>query len=333
MKPKGAFLALTIFLITNVIHAQDIALVIHGGAGNIYKEYIPDSLEQQYREKMNEALLTGYYILNNGGRSIDAVKAAINILEDSPLFNAGKGAVFTNAETNEMDASVMDGATLNAGSVAGVKHIMNPINAAIEVMNHSPHVMLTGDGAEEFARSRGVELVGENYFYTEKRFLQLQEIKKREENQGMDFHLENYYKFGTVGAVALDREGNIVAGTSTGGMTNKRYGRVGDSPIIGAGTYANNKTCGISATGHGEYFIRSVVAHDISALMEYKGMAIQEAADLVIHEKLLKLGGEGGVVGLDAKGNVMMSFNSNGMFRGFIRDGQEPQVLIFKTGE
>jgi beta-aspartyl-peptidase (threonine type) len=198
-------------------------------------------------------------------------------------------------------------------------------------MNNSPHVMMTGEGAEIFAKYRGIELVDEKYFYTEKRYQQLQKARDREQQQGMDFPREANYKFGTVGAVALDRARNIVAGTSTGGMTNKKYGRVGDAPIIGAGTYANNSTCGISATGHGEYFIRSVVAHDISALMEYKELSIQEAADKVIHDKLIKLGGEGGVIGLDAKGNIMMSFNSNGMYRGFIKQDGNPQVQIFKA--
>ena len=327
-----AILATSVILIfTNTAFTQQVALVIHGGAGNIYKEHIPDTLEDQYQTKMKEALLAGYEILRQGGQSIDAVKAAINIMEDSPLFNAGKGSVFTSAATNEMDASVMDGRTLNAGAVAGVKHIKNPINAAIEVMHFSPHVMLTGEGAEEFAKSRGLEIVDEKYFYTEKRYQQLQMLKDREKAQGRISLSEDDYKFGTVGAVALDKSGNIVAGTSTGGMTNKKYGRVGDTPIIGAGTYANNQTCGISATGHGEYFIRSVVAHDISALMEYKDLAIQEAADVVIHEKLKRLGGEGGVVGLDAKANIMMSFNSNGMFRGYIREDGIPQVFIFKS--
>lgn len=328
---KLFLVSLIVLFVAQGIIAQEVALVIHGGAGNIHKKYLPDSLETQYKDKLNEALLAGYEILNKGGESIEAVKAVINIMEDSPLFNAGKGAVFTNAGTNEMDASIMDGSTLNAGAVAGVKHIKNPIDAAIEVMNNSPHVMMTGEGAEIFAKSRGIELVDEKYFYTEKRYQQLQKARDREQQQGTDFLREANYKFGTVGAVALDKTGNIVAGTSTGGMTNKKYGRVGDAPIIGAGTYANNSTCGISATGHGEYFIRSVVAHDISALMEYKELSIQDAADKVIHEKLIELGGEGGVIGLDASGNIMMSFNSNGMYRGYIKQDGKPQVLIFKT--
>ena len=329
MHQKRFTIFLILMFLSQMIFSQDIAIVIHGGAGNIYKKYIPDSLEEEYRKKLEEALNAGFTILENGGNSIEAVKKTINILEDSPLFNAGKGAVFTNANTNELDAAIMDGATLNAGAVAGVKHIKNPIDAAIAVMNKSPHVMMSGDGADKFARSQGIEMVDNEYFYTDKRHKQLQKAKAKESNsQGYLFEKE--FKFGTVGAVALDKNGNIAAGTSTGGMTNKKFGRIGDSPIIGSGTYANNKTCGISATGHGEYFIRSVVSHDISALMEYKGLDIQEAADVVIHDKLKSLGGEGGVIGLDADANIMLSFNSNGMFRGFIKEKGKAEVLIFK---
>ncbi len=328
---KLIFILLMIFYCSSIGFSQHIALVIHGGAGNIYKENLPDSLENLYRQKMEEALNTGFALLSQGGTSLDAVRATIKVMEDSPLFNAGKGAVFTNEGTNEMDAAIMDGASLNAGAVSGVRHIKNPIDAAIEVMLHSPHVMLSGSGAEDFAKSRGVELVDPEYFYTEKRYQQLLKAKQAEsQEQGSTDQPNKEYKFGTVGAVALDIHGNIVAGTSTGGMTNKRYGRIGDSPIIGAGTYANNKTCGISATGHGEYFIRSVVAYDISALMEYKGLNIQSAADVVIQDKLTKLGGEGGVIGLDAEGNIMFSFNSNGMFRGFIKALNQPNIFIFK---
>ncbi len=323
-----------LWLITCKSAAQDVALVIHGGAGNIYKSSISDSLENLYREKLSEVLTAGFNILNRGGTSLEAAKTCINLMEDSPLFNAGKGAVFTNAGTIEMDASIMDGATLNSGSVAGVKHIKNPIDAAIEVMLNSPHVMMVGEGAEAFAKTRGIKLADSSYFFTEWRYQQLLKAKEMEpKTQGSLMETGHIYKFGTVGVVALDKNGNIVAGTSTGGMTNKKFGRIGDSPIIGAGTYANNKTCGISATGHGEYFIRGVIAYDISALMEYKGLTLQKAADLVIHEKLMQLGGEGGVIGLDAKGNVMMSFNSNGMFRGYIKEVGQPQVLIYKTEE
>jgi beta-aspartyl-peptidase (threonine type) len=324
------FVILTYFTCLSTLQGQDIALVIHGGAGNIYKKYLPDSLEVQYRAKLRQALEAGYAVLEQDGSSMDAVKTAINILEDSPLFNAGKGAVFTNSGTVEMDASVMDGKSLNAGSVAGVKHIRNPINAAIEVMRNSPHVMMTGTGAEAFARLQGLRMEDSSYFYTEKRHNQLLRAREKEKQQGMQ-GMDYQYKFGTVGAVALDKEGNISAGTSTGGMTNKRYGRVGDAPIIGAGTYANNNTCGISGTGHGEYFIRSVVAHDISALMAYAGLPLQQAADKVIHQKLIELGGEGGVIGLDADGNIMMSFNSNGMYRGYIKERGQAHVFIFRN--
>lgn len=327
-------LILFFFIAIHFSHSQEIALVVHGGAGNINKKNMSDSLEQLYHNKLSEALSAGYEILFDGGSSLEAVQYAINIMEDSPLFNAGKGAVFTSAETNEMDASVMNGRTLNAGAVAGVKHIKNPINAAIEVMNNSSHVMLTGEGAEAFAKSGGIEIVDSSYFYTERRHKQLLKVKERESSKQGNLKVRGFnYKFGTVGAVALDKYGNVVAGTSTGGMTNKKFGRVGDSPIIGAGTYANNKTCGISATGHGEYFIRAVVAYDISALMEYKNMSIQQAADKVIHEKLVELGGEGGVVGLDVKGNIMMSFNSNGMYRGFIKQKDKPNIYIYKNEE
>ncbi|MDZ7604852.1 MAG: isoaspartyl peptidase/L-asparaginase [Cyclobacteriaceae bacterium] len=318
-------------IFSNGLNAQNVALVIHGGAGNVTKENIPDSLEIQYRNVMTKALNLGYDILNRGGSSQDAVKAVINIMEDSPLFNAGKGAVFTNAGTNELDAAVMDGATLKAGAVSGVRHIKNPIDAAIAVMSNSQHVLLYGVGAEEFAKSQGITMVDSSYFFTQKRFDQLKKAREKEESdQGFNYTQHPDFKFGTVGAVALDLNGNIFVGTSTGGMTNKRYGRIGDTPIIGAGTYANNNTCGLSATGHGEFFMRAVVTHDISALMEYKGLSIQEAADVVIHEKLVKMGGEGGVVGLDTLGNIMMSFNSAGMFRGYIKKDDQPVVLIFR---
>jgi len=323
----GVFVLMHIF--SSGLNAQNIALVIHGGAGNVIKENIPDSLEIQYREVMAKALILGYDILKKGGSSQDAVQAVIHSMEDSPLFNAGKGAVFTNAGTNELDAAVMDGVTLKAGAVSGVRHIKNPIDAAIAVMEKSPHVLLYGEGAESFAKNQGITMVDSSYFFTQKRYDQLKKAKEQE-GQGYNYTKNPDFKFGTVGAVALDQNGNIFVGTSTGGMTNKRYGRIGDSPIIGAGTYANNNTCGLSATGHGEFFMRAVVTHDISALMEYKGLSIQEAADVVIQEKLVKMGGEGGVVGLDARGNIMMSFNSAGMFRGYIKEEDKPVILIFK---
>jgi L-asparaginase / beta-aspartyl-peptidase len=315
-------LSIFFFLVLN-IHAQEkpIALVIHGGAGTILKKHMTPELEKSYTEKLDEALEAGYAILKNGGSSMDAIEVSIKILEDSPLFNAGKGAVLTSDGRAELDASIMDGSNLNAGAIAGVHHIKNPIVAARKVMENSPHVMMTGEGAEVFARSQNLEFVEASYFLDERRVKQLQRIKEEEKRkeEGYLIPADDYdvvnYKFGTVGAVALDRNGNIVAGTSTGGMMNKKFGRVGDAPIIGAGTYANNKTCGVSCTGHGEYFIRSVVAYDISALMEYKGFSLQKAADEVVMKKLKQMGGEGGIIALDGKGNVSMTFNSEGMFR------------------
>jgi beta-aspartyl-peptidase (threonine type) len=263
---------------------QDWAIVIHGGAGAMSREEMDPVLERQYRASLAEALDTGRRILQGGGSALDAVEHTIRVMEDNPLFNAGKGAVFTHEGRNELDASIMDGATLGAGAVAAVTDIKNPITAARAVMTKSPHVMLSGEGASEFAREHGLEMVTPDYFFTQRRWNDLQEILKKEIK-------------GTVGCCALDKNGNLAAGTSTGGMTDKRYNRIGDTPIIGAGTYASNATCAISATGHGEYFIRWTVAHDISALMEYKGLTLREASDLVIHDKLVRAGGSGGVRG------------------------------------
>ncbi|GAA4305148.1 isoaspartyl peptidase/L-asparaginase [Aestuariibaculum suncheonense] len=270
--------------------------------------------EALYKAKLEEAIKVGYNILKNGGSSLDAVQNTINVLEDSPLFNAGKGAVFTNAETNEHDASIMDGKTLNAGASSGTKTVKNPINLARAIMDNSPHVMLSGEGAEQFAHEQGLTIVHPSYFYNENRFKSLQKVKASEHIAFYDETIKDS-KFGTVGCVALDKNGNLAAGTSTGGMTNKRWGRIGDSPIIGAGTYANNNTCAISCTGWGEYFIRSVVAHDISALMEYKGLSIEEAAREVIQNKVAPLGGDGGIIGVDKHGNIAMEFNTAGMYR------------------
>jgi len=290
-------------------------------------------LEKQYKEKMTEALLKGYNILKNNGTSMDAVEAVINILEDSPLFNAGKGAVFTHEGTNEMDAAVMDGNTLKAGAVAAVKHIKNPVSLARMVMEKSPHVMMVGAGAEAFALAHGMDTVPQKYFYTERRWKQLQEALAKEgdsSKEKMSAPDTSDHKHGTVGCVALDKMGNLAAGTSTGGTTNKRFGRVGDSPIIGAGTYANNKTCAVSATGTGEYFIRSVVGYDISALMEYKGMSVKDAAETVVMDKLVKLGGDGGVIAIDKDGNIAMPFNTSGMYRAYIDSAGNPVVKIYK---
>lgn len=323
-------------------HDGSIAIVIHGGAGTITRASMTPEMEAEYRAKLEEALRAGYAVLESGGTSLDAVVAAIVVMEDSPLFNAGKGAVFTSEGTNELDASIMDGATLEAGAVAGVKRVKNPITLARAVMERSPHVMMIGTGAETFAAEQGIELVEPEYFFTQRRWDALQRIKAQEAKAASDVHgslpvvgpdaglalapaeepFPDDRKFGTVGAVALDRHGNLAAGTSTGGMTNKRFGRVGDAPIIGAGTYANNESCAVSATGHGEYFIRNVVAHDICALVQYRGLSLQAAADEVIMKKLVAQGGEGGVIALDRRGNIVMSFNSEGMYRGSIdRDG------------
>jgi L-asparaginase / beta-aspartyl-peptidase len=305
-----------------------VAIVIHGGAGTIDKGSLTVEMESQYREKLTEALSAGYKILTDGGTSMDAVEAAIKMMEDSPLFNAGKGAVYTHDRTIELDASIMDGKTLKAGAVAGVKHIKNPIHLARLVMEKTWHVMLTGDGAEKFAHEQGIELVPQEYFKTERRWKQIQDILEREREDLLknDSTIE---KHGTVGCVALDSFGNLAAGTSTGGMTNKRFGRVGDSPIIGAGTYADNGTCGISCTGDGEYFIRLGVAKDISDLMKYKKMSITDAAQAVV-DKVTTLGGTGGVIGLDKDGNIAMPFNTSGMYRAFIDGSRVPVIKIYK---
>ena len=310
-----------------------ITLVIHGGAGTILQKNFTPEKEKAYREKLTEALNTGYQILEGGGTSIEAVVETIKIMENSPLFNAGKGAVFTNQGKNELDASIMDGNSGEAGAVAGVTTIKNPIEAALAVMRHSSHVMMSGKGAVEFAEQQGLELVDSSYFFTKRRFKSLQKAKKKEKSQTSYYLDSPDYKYGTVGAVALDQAGNIAAGTSTGGMTNKRYGRIGDSPIIGAGTFAENTSCGISATGHGEFFIRNVVAYDIAALMKYKGLSIKEATEEVVMKKLVEKKGSGGVVGLDLEGNIVMTFNTPGMYRGYINQKGNAIVKIFKDEE
>jgi L-asparaginase / beta-aspartyl-peptidase len=309
-----------------------VTLVIHGGAGTIKRENVSPEREKAYHNALNQALNTGYDILSNGGTSLDAVIASIKILEDSPLFNAGKGSVFTNEGTNELDASIMDGSNLMAGAVAGVTTIKNPITAAYAVMTRSNHVMMAGKGAEKFAEEQGVQIVDPSYFFDSARFKQWQNAKSTElkKQSSLDDQIRRDFKYGTVGAVALDQFGNIAAGTSTGGMTNKKYGRVGDSPIIGAGTYADNKTCGVSGTGHGEYFIRLTIARDVAALMEYGGLSLQQAADSVVMKKLKNFGGEGGIIALDKDGNISMTFNSEGMYRGYIRKKGEGKTFIFK---
>lgn len=327
--------------VSDKVEGDNFGIVIHGGAGTILKENMTDSLEAEYKAVLEEAVRIGHEILANGGTSIEAVQRTINVMEDHPLFNAGKGAVFTSEGTNELDASIMDGETLNAGAVAGVTNVKNPINLAYQVMENSPHVFLAGKGAEQFAKEQNLELVEPSYFHTDARFNSLQRIKDTEKTEldhdgqktaFLDPFIKDS-KFGTVGAVALDKNGNLAAGTSTGGMTNKKWGRIGDVPIIGAGNYANNATCAVSATGWGEYFIRGVVAYDISAMMEYKNMSLQEAASAVIQDKLTELGGEGGIVAIDNKGNIAMEFNSAGMYRAAMNKEGELTIGIYEENE
>ncbi|KUG06663.1 isoaspartyl peptidase/L-asparaginase family protein [Solirubrum puertoriconensis] len=348
---------------TSTADPSRITLVIHGGAGTITRANMTPEQEKAYREVLNQALQVGYGVLQKGGTSLDAVEATVRVMEDSPLFNAGKGAVFTHDGRNELDASIMDGKTLKAGSVAGVTVVRNPITAARTVMEKSEHVMMVGPGAEQFAKEKGLQIVEPNYFYTEARYNQLQkaiakeqgavpdqlntptkpaapatESKKVKAKQKAGGKPQSYLeppiftegrKYGTVGAVALDQYGNLAAATSTGGMTNKRFGRVGDAPIIGAGTYADNQSCAISCTGWGEYFIRATVARDIAARMEYGKQPLQQAAQATI-DKVAQLGGDGGLIGLDRQGNITMPFNSEGMYRGYIKANGQSEVLIYK---
>ncbi len=296
------------------------ALVIHGGAGSIKPGMFTPKQEAAYKTKLYEALQTGIAKLNNGDSALHVVVSVINILENSPLFNAGKGAVFTHNGKNSMDASIMDGRTKNAGAVAGVGCIKNPITAAYNVMQNSNHVLLTGAGAEAFAKLQNLEIVDPSYFYTKRQWNNLQKYLKKEK--------EKDAKMGTVGCVVLDKYGNLAAGTSTGGMTNKKYGRVGDSPIIGAGTYADNSTCAVSATGHGEYFIRYNVTYDISARIKYLNETLQQSSSIVI-KQLKQIGGSGGVICIDKNGNISMPYNTAGMFRGFCKVGKEPQIFLY----
>ncbi len=315
---------------------QPFSLVIHGGAGTILKSDMTPELEKAYTNGLQMALNKGFAILENKGTSIDAIRAAITLLEDNILFNAGRGSVFTKKGVQEMDAAIMDGATMGAGSVTGVRNVMNPIELAYEVMTNSNHVFLSGKGANDFAIKRGVKLMPDDYFFSKFRYDQWKEIRDSDNysldhtNQDIAELIMKDKKFGTVGAVACDQYGNIAAATSTGGMTNKKYGRIGDSPIIGAGTYANNKTCAISCTGHGEPFIRAVAAHDVNALMEYKGLSLQDAMHEVVHHKLMDLNGEGGMIGVDSNGNTAISFNSAGMYRAMKNSEGESFVGIYK---
>lgn len=320
-------------------------LVIHGGAGTILKNQMTPEREKAYTDALNEALEKGSAILSKGGSALDAVEASVRTLEDNPLFNAGKGAVFTNEGKNELDASIMDGNTLKAGAVAGVTIIKNPISAARAVMEKSPHVMMTGRGAEQFAKEQGQEIVDPSYFHTDDRWRGLQRVKKEDSLQHSqsdsakksNAFSELFYsplgvggKYGTVGAVALDQYGNLAAATSTGGMTNKKFGRVGDSPVIGAGTYANNKTVAISGTGWGEYFIRLVMAKTISDMMEFGKMNLAKAADEMVMKRLPALGGDGGIIAVDKDGNIAMPFCTEGMYRGYVKEGKKGVVLIYK---
>lgn len=347
---KGYFKALCFVAVGGIVLSScnnsepDIAepkyvMVIHGGAGTIEKASMTPEKEQAYTEALTAALQAGYDLLQQGKPSLDAVQAAINVMENSPLFNAGKGAVFTHDGRNELDASIMDGSTLKAGAVAGVTNIRNPVNAARAVMEKSEHVMMAGKGAEEFAAANGCDTVPPSYFFTQERWDQLQRaLEKEKTGQNTGFNPRDSRisgvtdadkKFGTVGAVALDKSGNLAAGTSTGGMTNKKYGRIGDSPIIGAGTYCNNATAGISCTGWGEYYIREVAANRMSSLMELKKMSITDAAKQVIAE-IGKMGGDGGIIGLDKSGKVAMEFNTSGMYRGTIDENGKISIYIYK---
>jgi beta-aspartyl-peptidase (threonine type) len=333
-------LIFTLLLLQAAIAQQKkYVLVIHGGAGTILKANMPPEKEAAYRAALTEAMQAGYNALQSGKSSLDAVEITIHVLENSPLFNAGKGAVFTHDGRNELDASIMNGKTLEAGAVAGVTTIKNPISAARAVMEKSAHVMMVGPGAELFAKEAGLEIVDPKYFWTEERWQGLQRARKadslkaildRNQKSSSSLGAQNDDgKFGTVGCVALDKAGNLAAGTSTGGMTNKKYGRVGDAPIIGAGTYCNNSTVGISCTGWGEFFIRAVVAKSVADLMEYKEMNVVQASKTIL-DKVGKMGGDGGLIALDKKGNIAMPFNTEGMYRGSVTADGKIEVQIFK---
>ncbi len=305
-------------------------LVIHGGAGTILKQDMTDEQETAYRKGLDDALNAGYALLEKGQSAVDAVRTAVISLENNILFNAGRGSVFAKDGSQEMDASIMDGKTLMAGAVSAVRNIHNPVELAYTIMTKSQHVMLNGQGAYDFAKLHGIKTEPDEYFFSQFRYDQWKQMQDSDETALDHNVILKEKKFGTVGAAACDSHGNIAAATSTGGMTNKQFGRIGDSPIIGAGTYANNKTCAISCTGHGEPFIRAVTAYDVSCLMEYKGLSLQEAMHIVVHDKLLKLDGEGGMIGVDAKGNAAMVFNSEGMYRGVKSSDGRSVVAIYK---
>jgi L-asparaginase / beta-aspartyl-peptidase len=328
MIKRFAILVIIMSLATFVSAQEKAMLVIHGGAGTITRAKLTPEREREYRAKLEEVLRTGHSILTKGGSSLDAVEACIKIMEDSPLFNAGKGSVFTADGRNEMDASIMNGRTKQAGAVTAVSIIKNPISAARAVMEKSKHVLLAGRGAEIFATRMGLEIVDPSYFWTERRWKELQDELLKEQQQPPKAELGEV-KFGTVGVLALDKNGDLAAGTSTGGRTNKQFGRVGDTPIIGAGNYADNATCAVSGTGHGEFFIRGVVAYDVAAIMKYRGLGVQQAADMVV-QQLGEIKGEGGLIALDAKGNFAMPFNTEGMYRGWIGADGVPHVAIYR---
>jgi beta-aspartyl-peptidase (threonine type) len=315
------------------MESQRIGLAIHGGAGTIERSKLTPEREREYRAGLERALSAGYEILKRGGSSVDATETAVRVLEDDPHFNAGKGSVFTSAGTNEMDAAIMDGKTLSAGAVASLKHIKNPIGLARLVMEKSGHVMMDCEGAEAFAKENGIELVDQKYFFTQERWDALEKIKAAEKSRtsggGKKFLITDQDRHGTVGAVALDQNGNLAAATSTGGTTNKRPGRVGDSPVIGAGTYANDATCAVSATGDGEYFIRATVGRDVSALMEYRGISLKDAAQAAL-DNAAKLGGSGGLIAIDRQGNITSPFNTSGMYRGYVDPNGKLVVEIYK---
>ncbi len=296
---------------------QKFSLAIHGGAGTILRSAMTPELEKEYLAGLEEALVKGYAVLEQGGTAVAAVQEAVTLLENNILFNAGRGSVFTKTGAHEMDAAIMDGKNLAAGAVAGVQHIANPVELAVRVMRNSQHVFLCAGGANDFAREQGIPSCSDDYLFSQFRFDQWQEIKESD-RYALDHSAqkeEGEKKFGTVGAVACDQSGNLAAATSTGGMTNKNFGRIGDTPVIGAGTYANNRTCAISCTGHGEPFIKAVAAYDVSCLVEYKGLSLQEAMDEVVNRKLVAIDGEGGMIGVDANGHVSMLFNCEGMYR------------------
>jgi len=328
MKHFSIVFAVLLFLLSNTLLAQgNYVLVIHGGAGNVTRQRITPELEGYYQAAMSRALKAGEEILKNGGSSLDAVIAAVVVLEDSPLFNAGRGAVFTIDGRNELDASIMDGSTARAGAVAGVTNIKNPIKAARLVMTNSPHVLLSGRGAEQFAFEHGLEIVDPSYFFDQRRWDQYREFLRT--TSPLRSHLNSEFPMGTVGAVALDMQGNLAAATSTGGMTGKMKGRIGDSPIIGAGTFANTQVA-VSSTGHGEFFKRNLIAYDIAARMMYLGETVGQATNFNVMEKLRNLGANGGVIAVDKDGNIAMPFNTTGMFRGYIKSTGETAIRIFE---